>query len=147
MQSLHFSRKPQFISSMKKLFFAIGICMLNVAAFAQTASAAPTTLEWSLAEKKGAIAGCRASIIDKTTIDYMTRHNLNADQLPDKFRERMVPSIEPLLATCDCMLEIVSKEYPLQAFSSNLPVIKQRVDQLLAPGGVCAPKVPAVGSR
>ena len=96
---------------------------------------------WSHEQVLAAIAGCRASFLDKLVRGYLSSRNLTADQLPPHFAERITPTIEPLLLSCDCSIIILAKEIPLDRFQMTAPTVQQRLNDLVSKGGVCEPKV------
>ena len=95
---------------------------------------------WSQEQVQLAIAGCRASIVDHATRDYLARHNLAEGQLPANFKERIAPVVEPFLLTCDCAIAILSKEIPFERFQPNSPHVEERLKTLVSKGSVCEPK-------
>lgn len=126
-----------FMPQRTSLVVAACVCALAVTAFAQTQVASEP---WAPESLQSAIQGCRASIADHATRDYLKRHQLQADQLPPDFRERILPVLEPFLRTCNCSIEILSREVSLETFRALGPEVQSRLKELVQPGGMCAAK-------
>jgi hypothetical protein len=120
-----------------KSFLVIALLTSPLAALAQSPQSSEPLARESL---RAAVHGCRASILDHATRDYLQRHSLTQSQLPPNFRERILPTIEPFLRTCDCSIETLSNEVSLEAFRAQGPEVQRRLKELVAPGGACAAK-------
>lgn len=89
---------------------------------------------WSTIEKKAAIAGCRAAILEKTTIDVMERRNLSRDELPEGFDEKIALVLEPVLEFCDCSIEKISKEWTIEYFQTHQDEVANKTNQIIESG-------------
>jgi hypothetical protein len=67
----------------------------------------------------------------------MARRNLTTGQVTPDIKERLAQAFQPLLATCDCSMTLLSKEVPWEKFASNSPEVQQRARELTAKGGAC----------
>ena len=94
---------------------------------------------WPAHEKVAAVAGCRLSITNNATSDYLARHKLKPGDLPKDFNARMAPVLEPYLATCDCVIAALERQFPIEAFKQRTTELQQRAQALGSPGGACAP--------
>ena len=117
------------------------ICAIAIASSSSAADPEP----WPAAGKAEAIAGCRLSITVNAERDYLARHNLT--ELPANFRERMMPVIEPFLASGDCLFGELEKRWTFDDFLARQSELPPIVNEIMT--GVCAvggqrPETPAV---
>ena len=108
--------------------------LFGIALLAASLVAASDIPFWPVAEKQAAIARCRLSIISQAEQDYLKRHNLK--EVPSGFRERIQPAIEPYLATCDCALGEMEKEWSFEYFMTHQPEVPAKISQIVRT--VCA---------
>lgn len=101
-----------------------------IAESARAAGLAP----WPAEGKAAAIAGCRLSITVAAERDYMKRANLK--ELPAGFREKVAPTMEPFLASCDCLMSELEKRWSFQDFSTRQSDVQPIVKEVMA--GACA---------
>ena len=94
---------------------------------------------WPAHEKIAAVAGCRVSITNNATSDYLARNKLKPENLPKDFNARMAPVLEPYLATCDCVIAALERQFPIEAFKQRTTELQQRAQALGSRGGACAP--------
>ena len=90
---------------------------------------------WPAGTKEAAIAGCRDSLLRQTEQDFLKRNNLK--EMPAGVREKLVQTIEPFLAVCDCAMNRIEKERSFEYFSSHQPEMLAELQVLTA--GECAP--------
>ena len=95
------------------------------------------TPRWPTGTKEVAIAGCRESILQQTELDFLKRNNLK--ELPSDLREKLVQTIEPFLAVCDCGMNRLERKWSFEYFRSHQSEMLAELNKLTV--GDCAPAI------
>ena len=110
------------------------ICLTAIVGVAAVTAQVPVQ-PWPAGFKAAAVASCRDQIVARAEQDYMKRHNLK--EVPDGFRQRIVPAIEPFLAVCNCSLDTLEKEFSADSLIKPAADVDARLRALQS--GECAP--------
>ncbi|MCP5267788.1 MAG: hypothetical protein H6943_01980 [Zoogloeaceae bacterium] len=125
-------------------FKAIRCVTVFVALITLSASALPDenyAEGWTDALFRASVDYCREDMQAKLIKDYLDRHQLSTEQLPDDFKTTFAPVVAPYLKMCDCIYQSVAREVPYSAFyNPSSSLAKERTRQLVAPGGLCEVK-------
>jgi hypothetical protein len=128
-------KESSAMKNLVPLVVAIGAAIGTVTALPRLALA--DSPPWPAEQKQEVIAGCRKGIIEHAEQDYLTRNGLT--ELPAGFREKTAAAMEPFLAICDCMMNNIEKDWPLDYVLTHPDEWASKVQQLVA--GVCKAKV------
>src|SRR5215471_15798619 len=111
------------------------LLMVPVALLVSLPCAPQFKSRWPAGTKEAVIDGCRESILQQTEQDFLKRNKLK--ELPPDLREKLVQTIEPFLAVCDCAMNRIEREWSFEYFSSHRSEMLIELNKLTV--GDCAP--------
>jgi len=106
-------------------------------ALASPAFAGPL-VPWPAEAKANAAGICKQNIRASVAQDFMTM--TDATELPPDFYQKAAPSLNPVLASCDCALDKLEKQIGFDYYSAHQDDMPAKIQGLAM--GVCKPKPP-----
>jgi len=92
---------------------------------------------WTSKNLAQGVKDCRSNTRVEFRGFYLQENNFTEDNFPADREAEFEEWIEPIIGTCGCIIESVSKEVTFNEYASFSPYVVKRFNELIAIDGVC----------